>query len=360
MRLRMYLTLPDLVSARQLANDLLLARIEDRHMHFLARRGTDVGDLREAGYLIKTDVVHAAGVGLALGALGGLLLGCLAVGYPQLMSGGYGWIQEAIDGKLALRGAPPGTELRTVALSGFVSRFGSAGTVRIATNREEGEAVEDVSEPVHLAAQWFGPGCRSAVPDVDSPGVALPEGTPLNGRDFESALLALREHSPIPLVWDDASESHLSLGLEALGSACAVDDGASRLSLRGGVRVQLDTADGTISGTLDGVVRNRMGNSRAMDSIELTAQLTAPAGEFQRQLALAGPVTPEYDNVHFSLGLWLGQGHVTGSMQVVSTPAQCDSQAVQADPACSDMSVLGAGLGPDATPDATFESTPPP
>jgi CIC family chloride channel protein len=31
-------------------------------------------------------------------AIGGLLLGCLALGYPQLMSGGYGWIQQAIDG----------------------------------------------------------------------------------------------------------------------------------------------------------------------------------------------------------------------------------------------------------------------
>ena len=36
-------------------------------------------------------------------AIGGFLLGCLALGYPQLMSGGYGWIQEAIDGRLALR-----------------------------------------------------------------------------------------------------------------------------------------------------------------------------------------------------------------------------------------------------------------
>jgi len=36
-------------------------------------------------------------------AVGGFLLGCLALAYPQLMSGGYGWVQEAIDGKLALQ-----------------------------------------------------------------------------------------------------------------------------------------------------------------------------------------------------------------------------------------------------------------
>lgn len=36
-------------------------------------------------------------------AIGGFLLGCIALKYPQLMSGGYGWIQEAIDGKLTLQ-----------------------------------------------------------------------------------------------------------------------------------------------------------------------------------------------------------------------------------------------------------------
>jgi CIC family chloride channel protein len=35
-------------------------------------------------------------------AIGGLALGIVALWFPQLMSGGYGWIQLAIDGKLAL------------------------------------------------------------------------------------------------------------------------------------------------------------------------------------------------------------------------------------------------------------------
>src|SRR5262245_33075961 len=82
MRLRMYVTLPDLASARQLANDLLLARVEDRHMHFLARRGTDLGELHEANYLFKTDLVRGAGIGLALGLLGGVILGSIIVNYP--------------------------------------------------------------------------------------------------------------------------------------------------------------------------------------------------------------------------------------------------------------------------------------
>lgn len=82
MRRRLYFLLPDAESAKQTANDLLLARVEDRHMHFLAKRGTDLGELHEASYLQKTDLLHGAGIGLTLGGLGGLLLGVVIVAYP--------------------------------------------------------------------------------------------------------------------------------------------------------------------------------------------------------------------------------------------------------------------------------------
>ena len=82
MRLRMYVTLPDLASAKQLANDLLLARIEDRHMHFLARRGTDLGELHEASYLQKTDAVHGAFTGMVMGGAVGVIVGILLVYFP--------------------------------------------------------------------------------------------------------------------------------------------------------------------------------------------------------------------------------------------------------------------------------------
>ena len=82
MRLRMYVTLPDLASAKRLADDLLLARVEDRCMHFLARRGTDLGALREASYLQKTDAVHGAFTGLVIGAVIGIVVGLALVYFP--------------------------------------------------------------------------------------------------------------------------------------------------------------------------------------------------------------------------------------------------------------------------------------
>ena len=82
MKTRMYLTLPNTESAGRLADDLLLARIDDRCMHFLAKRGTDLGALREASYLQKSDTVHGAFLGLALGGALGALLGLALVEYP--------------------------------------------------------------------------------------------------------------------------------------------------------------------------------------------------------------------------------------------------------------------------------------
>jgi hypothetical protein len=82
MRRRLYFLLPDVASARLTANDLLLARVEDRHMRFLAKRGTDLGELHEASYVQKTDLMHGAGTGLAIGGGAGLLLGLVIVAYP--------------------------------------------------------------------------------------------------------------------------------------------------------------------------------------------------------------------------------------------------------------------------------------
>ena len=64
---RLYFVLPDVASARQLADGLSLARVEDRRMHFLAKRGTELGALHEASHFQKTDVVHGATVGLVVG-----------------------------------------------------------------------------------------------------------------------------------------------------------------------------------------------------------------------------------------------------------------------------------------------------
>jgi len=82
MRLRLYFLLPDVASANKIADDLLLARIEDRHMHFLAREDIDLGKLHEASFLQKTDIRHGAAVGMMGGGALGVGLGLLVIFFP--------------------------------------------------------------------------------------------------------------------------------------------------------------------------------------------------------------------------------------------------------------------------------------
>lgn len=82
MRRRLYFMLPDIDSARGMLNEMLLARIEINHIHFLARRDTLPDDLPEANVLQKTDVVHGAQLGMTIGGVAGIIGGLLIVLFP--------------------------------------------------------------------------------------------------------------------------------------------------------------------------------------------------------------------------------------------------------------------------------------
>ena len=71
MRNRLYYVLPDAASANTTRDDLLVARVEDRNVHFLAKRGTGLVRLHEAGAQQKSDRVLGAENGMAFGALCG-------------------------------------------------------------------------------------------------------------------------------------------------------------------------------------------------------------------------------------------------------------------------------------------------
>lgn len=82
MNRRLYFLVPDVASARTMLNDLLLARVEERRIRFLANRGVLPGDLPEAGFTQKTDIVHGAQTGLILGGLVGVIGGAVVVLWP--------------------------------------------------------------------------------------------------------------------------------------------------------------------------------------------------------------------------------------------------------------------------------------
>ena len=72
---RLYFLLPDLATARTVVDELLLARIEERHIHVIAKEGCTLEDLPEASLLQKSDFVPAVERGIALGGATGALAG---------------------------------------------------------------------------------------------------------------------------------------------------------------------------------------------------------------------------------------------------------------------------------------------
>jgi len=60
-------------------------------------------------------------------ALGGLMVGLIAIKFPQVLGGGYGWIQEAIDGRLAIKLLVALLFLKVLAFACTVSSGGSGG-----------------------------------------------------------------------------------------------------------------------------------------------------------------------------------------------------------------------------------------
>jgi hypothetical protein len=79
---RLYLTLPDLDTTRAIVNELLLSRIDDHHIHVVAKQGMALGDLPEASLFQKSDFIPAVERGLAVGGITGILAGIVAVTFP--------------------------------------------------------------------------------------------------------------------------------------------------------------------------------------------------------------------------------------------------------------------------------------
>lgn len=81
---RLYFLVPDVESAKTIVDELLLARIEERHLHIVAKdhHALEEAHLPEAGLLEESDFVPALERGLTVGGATGLLAGIAAVTFP--------------------------------------------------------------------------------------------------------------------------------------------------------------------------------------------------------------------------------------------------------------------------------------
>ena len=79
---RIYFLVPDISVARRIIDELLLARVDERHLHVLAKSGTPLEDLPEASVFQQSDIVPATQRGLAMGGATGLLAGLVGLALP--------------------------------------------------------------------------------------------------------------------------------------------------------------------------------------------------------------------------------------------------------------------------------------
>jgi hypothetical protein len=81
---RLYFLLPDIISAKAIVDELLLARIEERHIHIAAadHHALTEANLPEASLLQESDFVPAVERGLAIGGATGILAGIAAIAIP--------------------------------------------------------------------------------------------------------------------------------------------------------------------------------------------------------------------------------------------------------------------------------------
>lgn len=97
---RIYFLAPNVPSAKAIVDDLLLARIEERHIHVLAKEGTPLEDLPPAKLAQRSDLIPAIERGAAAGGLTGVLAGLVAITFPPagLVLGGGAVVSMALLG----------------------------------------------------------------------------------------------------------------------------------------------------------------------------------------------------------------------------------------------------------------------
>ena len=123
---RLYFLVPDVETARRIHDDLLLARIGERHIHVIARAGVPMEDLPEAALAQRSDLIPALQRGTAAGGLTGMLAGIIVIAFPpaDLVLGGVAILA------LGLAGAGFGALMSTMVGVGLpssrISKYGEA------------------------------------------------------------------------------------------------------------------------------------------------------------------------------------------------------------------------------------------
>ena len=95
MQMKLNFLLPDIKTANKASEALLLARIDDKEVSFLAKPGTPLGKLKEANALEATNTFHEGLKGILMGAGIGLLGGLYVLYFPKWFTDSPTWFTNA-------------------------------------------------------------------------------------------------------------------------------------------------------------------------------------------------------------------------------------------------------------------------
>lgn len=95
MNTKLKFLLPNLKAAHQASEALLKARVEDKNVGFLAKPGTDLGELPEANAIEATNTLNEGLKGILMGACIGLLGGLYVLYFPKWFTDSPTWFTNA-------------------------------------------------------------------------------------------------------------------------------------------------------------------------------------------------------------------------------------------------------------------------
>ena len=161
MRRRLYFLLPNVARARQVVDELLLARVDDHHIHVIAKQGISLDELPQAGLLQRSDFMHGIKTGLSVGGATGIIVGLVTITFPPdgVSLGGWTVLVCALAGALigAWAAGIVGTDIPNSQLEAFESAL-ERGQVLMLVDipREKVESVTNMIKRHHPEADMHG------------------------------------------------------------------------------------------------------------------------------------------------------------------------------------------------------------
>jgi len=153
MYLKLNFLLPDIKVAKQANDAMLLAKVEPKNICFLAREGTDLGELQPANAVDATNTLNEGMKGILMGAGLGLLGGLYVLYFPLWFTDSPPWFTSAswyvILGVTMLMGAAAAAF--GAALLGF--NILNTDLKRYQNRIDDGAILMIVSVPFHRAKE---------------------------------------------------------------------------------------------------------------------------------------------------------------------------------------------------------------